>query len=225
VEVVENWGEGLPYNSVPHVGQALSISECVYRNMYWVKYLVFTDLDEYIVPRKSMGWPDMMEQLENEKYASYMFRNVFYFERNDTGRGTARNEVRLACDVEMPKFLTRVFRSSKIWDSGRRSKYILKPLYVQSAAILVHQVRHGKHARYIVPPEFALLNHYRQFRKRKLQEMRNEKGFRLIFDERTVAYKEKIVAALNKRLCGHRSVHSNNSNITLTKSIINFVRG
>ena len=75
VEVVQNWGEGLPRQNIPHYGQSLSINECSYRNMYRVKYLVYTDLDEFIVPRKSIGWKDMMNQIDNEKYGTFVFRN------------------------------------------------------------------------------------------------------------------------------------------------------
>ena len=33
-------------------GQSVVITECVYRNMYRVKYLGLYDIDEYIVPQK-----------------------------------------------------------------------------------------------------------------------------------------------------------------------------
>jgi hypothetical protein len=179
--------------------------------MHRVKYLVYTDLDEFIVPRKSIGWSDMMKQMENEKYGSYMFRNAFFFERNiNTTKDTGKHENSLAvngtCNVEMPKFLTHLFRSPKVWDAGRRSKYIIKPLCTQLASILVHQVRHsGNYARYVVPPEYALLNHYRKLRRNVVIFGGNVKDLRIL-DEHTFAYQEKIVTTLNKRLCGIKPV-------------------
>ena len=205
---MENWGKGLERKSVNYYGQRLSIYECVYRNMHWVKYLVYTDLDEFIVPRKSIGWADMMKQMENEKYASYMFRNTFFFEsENNTGKHLAKMKVRLpsngTCEIEMPKFLTYLFRSTKIWDVARRSKYIVKPVCLQSSHMLVHQVKHrGRLARYVVPPDYALMNHYRIFRKGILPVEENANGHQHIPDKDTLVYEEKIVAALNTRFCG-----------------------
>lgn len=87
VEVVQNWGKGLPEHSILHItsdSPLININECVYRNMYRVKYLVFTDLDEFIVPRKSFGWPGMMK-IENLKYDTYLFRHS-YFLGNDQSK-------------------------------------------------------------------------------------------------------------------------------------------
>ena len=104
----------------------------------------------------------------------------------------------------MPDFLTHVFRSWKVWEKGRRSKYIVKP-YCPSI-FLVHQVIHKQNfAKYIVPPEHSLLNHYRKFRTGKLPVQEREKGSKRILDEGTFVYQQKIVAALNKRLCSLKS--------------------
>ena len=208
VEVVWNWGESLPKKSIPHYGQVLSINECAYRNMYKVKYLVYIDLDEFILPRKSIGWTEMMKQIENDKYGSYMFRNAFFFEINnnseiDAGESEVGFTDNGTCRVKLPKFLTHRFRSSKVWDVGRRSKYIKNLLC--PGILFVHQVRHQQTCkRYVVPPDYALLNHYRKFRKLPFQE--NVISHERISDEHAIVYQEKIVAALKRRLCRSQSV-------------------
>ena len=200
----------MPKNSIPHFGQTLSINECAYRNMYMVKYLIYTDLDEFIVPRKSIGWSDMMKQIENDEYGSYMFRNAFFFEINNSSRidagesevGFTHNET---CRVRLPKILTHRFRSSKVWDAGRRSKYIKNPLC--PGILLVHQVRDQQRCRrYVVPPDSALLNHYRKFRKLPFHE--NVISHQRIRDEHAFVYQKKIVTALNRRLCRSQFVQN-----------------
>ena len=175
-----------------------------------VKYLVYTDLDEFIVPRKSIGWSDMMKQMENDKYGSYMFRNAFFFEiynssRIDAGEsevGFTHNET---CRVRLPKILTHRFRWSKVWDVGRRSKYIKNPLC--PGILRVHQVRDQQTCRrYVVPPDSALLNHYRKFRKLPFQE--NVISHQRIPDEHAFVYQKKIVTALNRRLCRSQFVQN-----------------
>ena len=210
VEVIWNWSESLPKKSIPHYGQVLSINECAYRNINKVKYLVYTDLDEFILPRKSIGWSEMMKQIENDKYGSYMFRNAFFFEINnnseiDAGESEVGFTDNGTCRVKLPKILTHRFRSSKVWDVGRRSKYIKNLLC--PGILLVHQVRHQQTCRrYVVSPDYALLNHYRKFRKLPFQEhlIRHQR----IPDEHAIVYKEKIVEALNRRLCPLQSVPS-----------------
>ena len=210
VEVVWHWGESLPEKSISHFGQTLSINECAYRNSYKVKYLVYTDLDEFILPRKSIGWTEMMKQIGNDKYGSYMFRNVFFFEINynsaiDAGESEIGFTQNGTCRVKLPKILTHRFRSTKVWDAGRRSKYIKNLLC--PGILLVHQVRHQQTCRrYVVPPDYALLNHYRKFRKLPVQE--NAIRHQRIPDEHAFVYQEKIIAALNRRLCRSQSVLS-----------------
>ena len=94
------------------------------------------------------------------------------------------------------------------------SKYIVKP-YCPSI-FLIHQVIHKVNfAKYVVPPDHSLLNHYRKFRKGKLPVQEREKCSRRILDEGTFVYQEKIVAALKKRLCSLKSTPAGSREETL----------
>ncbi len=45
--------------------------------------LVYTDLDEFILPKKSLGWAGMMTGIENFNYGSYLFRHSYFFQNYD----------------------------------------------------------------------------------------------------------------------------------------------
>ncbi|XP_028400972.1 uncharacterized protein LOC114524057 isoform X2 [Dendronephthya gigantea] len=115
VEVVQNWGEGLPKDITHYFGQTLSINECAYRNLYRVKYLVYTDLDEFIVPKISLGWKDMMKTIESVRDGTYLFRHAYFFENLNA---TSTVKTSFPCsgsrNVKLPSFLSRVTRSREI---------------------------------------------------------------------------------------------------------------
>ena len=211
VEVVQNWGKGFPGENTHYFGQTLSINECAYRNMYRAKYLVYVDLDEFIVPKKSLRWSGMMNKIYNYEYATYLFRHSFFFENyNNTVLDTSPKETEFTCNgsyrVELPKFLTSVIRLQKVNPPKQKSKYILRPLY--TSVIGVHEVfSHVEdHIRtYDVPPKYALLHHYRKFRgglhpvdSSVVEDVKRHRRFP---DERALIYKDEIVAALRRRLC------------------------
>ena len=203
----------MPEDDVHYYGQTLSINECAYRNMYRVNYLVYTDLDEFIVPRKSIGWANMMKEIENDRYATYMFRNTFFFGKInnsalDKRKGMVRFSHNGSCGVELPKFLTSVYRSWNVYEAEVKSKYIIKPFC--PSVCLVHEVIHkGNFALYVVPPDYALMNHYRTFRNGELPDEENIEGRQRILDWVTVVYVEKIVAGLSGRLCRPRKGNPN----------------
>ena len=210
VGVVQNWGKGLPQHSTHYFGQTLSINECVYRNMYRVKYLVFTDLDEFIVPRKSLGWPGMMKKIENLKYGAFIFRHSYFLGNNRSKElDTKENVKTFTCNgsrVEFPRFLTHTTRSRKVYPQKEKSKYIIKPLH--SCIIGIHEI--FKHVEenivtFVVPPGYGLLHHYRVFQgglhsvsRAVLEDVKHQKR---IPDNHALVYQEKIIARLRKRLC------------------------
>ena len=60
-------------NDAFYYAECLSVMDCLYRNMYRVEYLVFTDLDEIIVPQQHRNWREMMRALHQENIATYQF--------------------------------------------------------------------------------------------------------------------------------------------------------
>ena len=213
VEVVQNWGQGLPADSVNYFGQTLSINDCAYRNMYRVKYLIYTDLDEFVVPKKSIGWLDMMKEIDSHRYGTYLFRNAFFFESIiNNGSEKLATKVQSTpttwCGGKLPKFLTLFIRSWNVYPPGTRSKYLIKP--VHPSIVGVHEVfQQLKYERslifqtktYIVPPDFALLHHYRTFPPGRFPDGENPSNHRNIQDDSALFYKENIVSELDRRVC------------------------
>ena len=68
-------------NSSFHFGQTGVIAECVWHNMYKVRYLGLVDADEVIVPQQHNSIQDMIKAIEGEakearKAASFVFTNT-----------------------------------------------------------------------------------------------------------------------------------------------------
>ena len=211
-EVVRLWGTGIP-SSVHYHGQTLSINECAYRNMFRVKYLVYIDLDEFIVPRRSLNWLSMMDDLEKSDYATYVFQHVFFLNKNDDKNITNQKTIDFSCNgsrgnMDWPKFLSHIYRSPKVYPSRVKSKYITKPLYTNRVG--VHEVfEHWSEFldSYVVSEETALLHHYRLFEKDStIASLQSEllEG-NLLTDNRSLIFQREIVSVLKKRLC--KSLH------------------
>ena len=78
LEVVQWPSNKTILNRIIYFGQCVAINDCLYRQMSSSKYTIFTDLDEVIVPKAHGSWGKMMQEIHDDRYSSYMFRNVFY---------------------------------------------------------------------------------------------------------------------------------------------------
>ena len=65
-------------------GQLLAIQDCLYRNMAKFDYLVFLDLDEFVVPVHNYTWAEMVEEIVRSspkkfnKMAGFSFKSAFF---------------------------------------------------------------------------------------------------------------------------------------------------
>lgn len=66
-------------------GQSVAINDCLYRHMDNFKHLVFTDLDEFIIPQQNFSrWDDILQYLENKNGATlhevsgFSFRSAYF---------------------------------------------------------------------------------------------------------------------------------------------------
>ena len=58
-------------------GQLISILDCLFRNMATSKYLLFNDIDEYVIPYEFADWSDMMRQLDGPDVVGLQFNSAF----------------------------------------------------------------------------------------------------------------------------------------------------
>ena len=204
LELVDHWSDGLPSSVVHYKGQDLNIQDCLYRNMYKVKYLVYTDLDELIFPKKHPNWRKMMNELEKIQLRTgcFLFRPIAAF-RNTKNITVARslrqkygncNPGDVIRMLKIPRVLSFTQRSVRI--VPRRQKMIVKPLDVWT--IRVHNVNdkafYGQRRRKLVDVNMAVIYHYR---RGGLEEYMN--GSVYFDDAQKLA--PKLFGQLKKRLC------------------------
>ncbi|XP_064615369.1 beta-1,4-galactosyltransferase galt-1-like [Liolophura sinensis] len=139
-----------------YYGQILAIQDCLYRNMARFKYLVFNDLDEFIVPRNATTWSEMVEEifkdssqinLTSSNTAGFAFKSAFFSPKEPID-GTYK-----------VRFLQYFYRTKTF--SSLRTKMIVKPRNIFELGI--HHISHPIKNAVTVPvdPSIALIHHYR----------------------------------------------------------------
>jgi len=148
-------------------GQSAAIQDCLYRQMASSRYVVFGDLDEFLVPRdpRLANWTDLARTLERPLSCGFQFLSAFFDPSAavavaspeppfDAGGGDLRRP---------PDLLTmRATRRSQHF-SGVRTKCMVRPYEIFEAGI--HHVSKPIWAHLgveRVDTGVALLHHYRK---------------------------------------------------------------
>ena len=122
-------------------GQTAVITECIYRNMYRMKYLGLNDLDEFFVPQKVKTIPEMIRRLEKsffsrrmaQKASSFNFNNIYFHKRDKILPELNNSSISKDCPgMELPRYYTFTARSSLIQPLYYH-KIIVRPRAVISA--------------------------------------------------------------------------------------------
>ena len=150
-----------------HWGQSGTITECIYRNLYRVKYLALIDVDEFIVPQEKTTvvevLKDMEEMTKSENPASFIFYNTWFFNNNVSipELKTARKCPRRP----WPRYFTFTQQTA---DPEREHKFFKYHKFIAKIegvnAAWYHwptSVREGFSNSYRVPARYGLLHHYR----------------------------------------------------------------
>lgn len=155
---------------IHYFGQVAAINDCLYRNMLRSRFLVFTDLDEVVVPRAHVTWSAMLAaatlHYQQDFFSpsgsrtmfpgSYNVRNAFF--RLDW------EDVSAGLDLPSPLLtLQKLHREEEIYTWYVRSKHIV---WSKMATVLaIHGAFEFVDDREIstvrVPEQLALLHHYR----------------------------------------------------------------
>ena len=175
VRIIE-WKKFDIHYPLHYYGQLVLISDCLYRSMYEVEYLVMMDLDEMILPTRHTNWAELVDALEKKgKYASFMFLNRFFMgplhhASNLTLPHNNRSDPSVDAKViqafkgdEIPAYFSRT-REVKCYSSyGAKTKLIIKPLLL--VRLTVHESSESLRSYqpvYWVPPEVGISAHYRE---------------------------------------------------------------
>lgn len=152
--------------SIYFYGQYGLINECIYRNLYRVKYLALIDVDEFIVPQQTSSVIEMLQTLEKtrQKVASYIFYNtVMYKGQVNLPEVKSANK---CSNMTWPRYYTHTLR---IKDPVAQNKwYPFHKIIVKPQAVIsgwVHWVVNtsaGYDNSYSVPADVGLTFHYRE---------------------------------------------------------------
>ena len=160
---VDTWPPQSEYVEVHYFGQLAALNDCLFRNKGRSLYVVYQDLDEFIIPRKHEDWFKLMKTLP-PKHGSYMFRSTFFRkEWPDVNSTLLAGEGRNKALKYNTITILKQFREDKIFGRSHRSKYIVNPDCVECVGI--HNVwRFSKNCRTIfVDTSAALVHHYRSW--------------------------------------------------------------
>ncbi|KAI5723748.1 hypothetical protein M8J76_010411 [Diaphorina citri] len=142
-------------------GLFAALNDCLYRNMYRHSYIVFIDLDEFIVPKHNTTLVELIhwlsKHLSTHSIGSYSFQNAFFYlqwPNDDSIRSWNRFETGLVS-------IAKTKRKAKLHPHKQRSKYIIRPEFVVEVGNhFVWEFLPG-HASLNVPQNAGILHHYR----------------------------------------------------------------
>ncbi len=152
-------------HSIRYYGQLVAMHDCLYRNMHTVKYLVFNDIDEVIVPRQHNNWTQMMAEVQSA--GSFLVRNVFYFTKTE-GHSEANimegfNRSMIPCPtMRVPKYYQNWYRQKDAYKAKVRSKYMVRPRTIRKLHVHFVLDHLPRYSTYNVPEEVAIVQHYRK---------------------------------------------------------------
>ena len=195
LDAVYNWGENMT-NPIYNHGLTVGVHDCVYRNMYKVRYLVLCDMDEFIMPVKGFNWNDLLQKIDGPKRAHFVLAHLG-FHKNKT-----RTEISLRCRKEskityrMPLFFSLPNRSESVVVRYQQSKSIIKPKYVISVQVHRHRFMMPGYKAYFVPPDVGVMKHYRGHYHPKYR------GAKFTLDYTMDYFKPAVLSALERYYCG-----------------------
>ena len=148
-------------NILHYYGEVLTIHDCLYRNMYRVKYLALVDLDEVIVPSRYYTWNEMINSLMDSSTIlinGFVFNNVNIVQSKTLDSAVMQRG--LCSDIAVPKYLSRLTRYACDYQAPRRSKVIVIPERVTHLDI--HAICYLKdYHKKMVSSDVGMLFHYR----------------------------------------------------------------
>ncbi len=175
---------------VHYFGQLAALNDCLYRNIYKTRYVVYLDLDEVIVPKNQKFWMNLIRSIPNGPEetgpCSYLFPNVFF--RTDWPEDPHSEPDVKEYQIK-PLLYTK--REKQVWTHGLRSKYIANVNRLEIAGVHFPWKCLRSEYNYHISKDQGLLHHYRAW------EAVQEQGY--IVDNEITKYKENLVFRVSYR--------------------------
>jgi hypothetical protein len=124
--------------------KALAIQHCLYTNMWRYKYLVFTDLDEYLIPHSTNTWNAMMTSIDKEGASGYCAQSAYFPPEVTQSLRTLHSFKRT--ETINTKHIKCIIRPERVFDMGSEG---INKAYDENWPMAV------------VDPDIALVHHYK----------------------------------------------------------------
>lgn len=157
------WKLTMESHEIWYHGQSAAIWDCQYRNIHVSELVSFNDIDEFIVPKRTNTWNNMLPELnsvarrslsDKEEVAAFSFHSVFFdsnFRNNDP---VIKDEYGQLLTVNV------TLRTSSV--SKVRTKMIVYPEKVFELGIHhLSKPMDDKFKSVLIPEDIALIHHYR----------------------------------------------------------------
>ncbi|XP_066436506.1 uncharacterized protein [Eleutherodactylus coqui] len=179
-------------NDIGYYGQISTLNDCLYKNMYTSKYVLFNDLDEIILPFEHMTWDGMMEELQRENPDA----GVFLFESHTFPQTAVTNGdfTGISSWKDVPGFnlLNYVHREPDRPELYNARKMIVDPR--KTFQLSVHSVLKSFGKTLNVPLKTALVRHCRGPHQPNLSRSQ-------LIDDRTIwKYNVSLIRRVNQVL-------------------------
>ena len=181
---------------IHYFGQVAAQNDCLHRHTFTSRYLVFTDLDEFIIPRRVANWSELLRDREAAHYALkrnktsgknisfFLFKCVFF--RKEWMQPAVNFSGSSLAEEFRSVVLRHPVRELKTFPFGERSKFIAVSGEVEQGGI--HVPRDYRGVQDGVEEDVAFLHHYRSWEKpNDTQEVKIDSKVIDVFGERLVA--------------------------------------
>jgi len=154
-------------DSIWYNGQSLAIQDCLYRQMASSRYVVFNDIDEFLVPhdRQLTNWTQLARSLDSPLRCGFQFLSAFFDPAAAPAPSKPHPPVKgdLRRPPSVPDLMTMRATSRSQHFSSVRTKCMVRPYEIFEAGI--HHISKPIWAHLTVDrvgTEVAVLHHYRK---------------------------------------------------------------
>lgn len=138
-------------------GQSIAIQDCLYRHMGMSEFVIFNDIDEFMIPNHQVGdkWRDVIEKSNSDNLCGLKFKSAFFDPKHEMLKPLDPNM------AHFPSLVTALNHRSKML-SHVRTKCMVKPQKIFEMGI--HHISKpilAELAGLDVPGSDAILHHYR----------------------------------------------------------------
>ena len=151
---------------IQNLARDISINDCLYRMMSYVKYAAFTEIDELLVPRLHYQWRIFVESMplwssedRREPISVYSFQKAsfpIHYQLNNTEMHKNFSYI----SHLRPYTMLKIYRKDMVFSSIEHTKMLVLCRGVEIVGMHFVQRLVSGYAKYLVPEEIGLVYHY-----------------------------------------------------------------